>query len=73
MSRLISRHAVGTSGRLGQWAVKTIGPYRRRPCLGVAAKDEMCAPQLRWAFPGIQRVRGALFEIEGKTKVKVNH
>lgn len=36
--RLISRHAVGTSRRREQYVMKAIGPCRKRPCLGVAAK-----------------------------------
>ena len=73
--RLISRHAVDTSGTRGQYVVKAIGPYRENPCAGVVVKttvDDMCAPPIRWAFPGNQRVSRALLEIEGKTKVKVD-
>lgn len=70
----ISRHAVGTSGKCEQYVVKLIGPCRKIPCLGVAAKtavDDMFAPPIHWAYSGKQRVSRALLEIEGKTKVMV--
>lgn len=73
--KLLSRHsvAVGTSGRHGQYhqyVANAIGLYRRRPCLRVVAMTavgDMCAPTIRWTFPGEQRVRKTLLEIKEKT------
>ena len=74
--KLLSRHAVGTRGRHGRYVVKAIGLYRKELCLRIAAKPALVniyAPQIRWAFPGNQRVRMALLEIDEKTKVKVEY
>lgn len=52
--RLVSRHAVGTNERQGQYDLKTLGPCHERPCLVVAEKtevDDMCAPPIRRAVP----------------------
>ena len=71
----ISRHAVGTSWRRGQYVVKAIGPCRNRPCLGVATKtavDGIWAPPIRWAFPGNQRLGRALLAMKGTARMKDN-
>ena len=70
--RLVSRHAVGTSDRQGHYVVKAVGPCHKRPCLAFAEKtevDNMCAPPIRRAVPGNQRMRRALLENRGKVKV----
>ena len=73
--RLVSRHVVGTSERQGQYVVKAVGQCHKRPCLALAEKtevDDMCAPPIRRAVPGNQRVRRrgrALLENRGKVKV----
>ena len=73
--KLLSRHAVGTSGRQGQLVVKAIGLYRKRLCLRVAVKTavgDICARLICWASPEDQRVKTALLKIE-KAQMKVEH
>ena len=63
--KLLSRHAVGSFGRHGQYVVKAIGLYHKGLCLRIAAKTVgdnllLYGRGICWAFPGDQRVRMAL-------------